>query len=79
MKKIINCGFEPHLSIYPWYLRLWLAIKYIFGYKSRYGNWDSTIIKIDDVKRIRMYFDTLIDEDIKRKLSHENKEEKSDI
>ena len=24
--------------------RIWVAIKYIFGYKSKYGEWDSVII-----------------------------------
>jgi len=28
--------------------RIWLAIKYIFGYNCRYGHWDCTLIKPED-------------------------------
>lgn len=32
--------------------RVWIAIKYLFGYKCRYGHWDCTIIKLEDVDRL---------------------------
>ena len=36
-----------------WYKRLWAAIKYVFGYQSRYGHWDCFIIEpgqnLDDI------------------------------
>ncbi len=37
----------------PWYKRIWFAIKYVFGYKSRYGNWDSITLAKKDVIRLR--------------------------
>lgn len=32
--------------------RLWIAIKYLFGYKCRHGHWDCTIIKLEDADRL---------------------------
>lgn len=32
--------------------RLWLAIKYLFGYKCRYGHWDCSVIKLEDADRL---------------------------
>jgi hypothetical protein len=33
---------------YRWYKRVWVAIKYIFGYKCKYGHFDETIIDPKD-------------------------------
>lgn len=41
----------------PWYKRLWTAIKYFFGYKCKYGHWDSFIMKHEDVSRLRELLD----------------------
>lgn len=36
---------QVHLSNYKnIFQRIWVAIKYVFGYKCRYGEWDSIII-----------------------------------
>jgi hypothetical protein len=35
-----------------WYKRIWIAIKYIFGYKCKYGHWDCWELKIEDAKRL---------------------------
>jgi len=40
----------------PWYIRIWVAIKYIFGYKSKYGDFDEFFFKDEDVKRILALF-----------------------
>lgn len=32
--------------------RLWIAIKYIFGYKCKYGHWDCTMFKVEDADRL---------------------------
>jgi hypothetical protein len=32
--------------------RLWVAIKYLFGFKSRYGHWDCFIMRGQDVDRL---------------------------
>ena len=34
-----------------WCSRIWLAIKYIVRYKSRYGQWGNWILMEDDVDR----------------------------
>lgn len=32
--------------------RLWIAVKYLFGYKCKYGHWDCTMIKLEDADRL---------------------------
>ena len=50
--------FMPHLRQHRnFFKRIGVAIKYIFGYKSRYGDFDSVIINPDDIKKIKRYFD----------------------
>jgi hypothetical protein len=45
---------EYHLSTYKnIFKRIWVAIKYVFGYRSKYGEWDEIIINPTEVKRIR--------------------------
>ncbi len=39
--------------------RLWHAIKYVFGYKSRYGAWDSLILNPDDAGKIESILQTI--------------------
>lgn len=46
---------EVHLSDQPFFRRLWGGLKYIFGYKSRYGNWDNTIFSPENCKKLRDY------------------------
>lgn len=58
--------FEPHLVNMPWYLRIGLALKYVFGHKSNYGDWDSTIVKVEDMPRLIDYMANVISEDKKR-------------
>lgn len=36
-----------------WYKRLWKAIKYLFGYKCKYGHFDCTMLRPEDYDRIR--------------------------
>lgn len=41
--KVIYCHI--HLTSYQsFFKRLWVGIKYIFGYKCKYGHWDEFII-----------------------------------
>jgi hypothetical protein len=35
--------------------RTWVAIRYIFGYKSNYGDWDSFIFKSTDEANLLAY------------------------
>ena len=52
--------FEPHLVKQPWHLRIWFGIKYIFGYTTKYGDWDSVIIDVNDMEKLKKLFDKSI-------------------
>lgn len=41
--------------------RILIAIKYIFGYKSKYGDWDCWILKNEDCERLRKLLDQVRD------------------
>jgi len=42
--------------------RVWTAIKYVFGYKSRYGDFGETLIDVEEAQKIVDYLqDTLED------------------
>jgi hypothetical protein len=63
---------EPHLyHSGNWFGKLWGGIKYIFGYKTRFGNWDETIIDTKDIPKLREYFDVVENEDKKRFQQHQ--------
>lgn len=36
----------------PWHRRLWLGLKYVFGYKCRYGHFDEFMLRADDCDRM---------------------------
>jgi hypothetical protein len=40
---------HTHLNSYPFWSRIKIGIRYIFGYKSNYGDFDEFIINPDDV------------------------------
>ncbi len=40
--------------------RIWIAIKYVFGYKCKFGHWDCWIMKENDAKRLRDMCDKFI-------------------
>jgi hypothetical protein len=35
-----------------WFKRLWMGVKYIFGYQCKYGHWDCILLKNEDRKEI---------------------------
>lgn len=46
-------NFEVHLHpTYGFWRRVWSAIKYIFGYRSRYGNWDNFMVNVNDADKL---------------------------
>lgn len=52
---------DIHLNSYePWYKRIWLSLKYIFGYNCKYGHWDSWILKRADAEKFRDLLDRYI-------------------
>ena len=40
------------LHQYSFITRVHIAIRYIFGYKCKYGHWDSFLLKPEDAKRL---------------------------
>ena len=51
---------EPHLTTHRNFIkRLWYGLKYAFGYKSRFGDWDSSIFKPEDLDRLRNCLDKI--------------------
>lgn len=50
-----------HLARLPWYGRIWHAIKYIFGYGCKYGNFEEIIITEKNAKKIKEYIENVIE------------------
>ena len=52
--KELQCNIHliTHRNIFK---RIWVAIRYIFGYKSNYGDWDSFCFKSIDEERLLAY------------------------
>ena len=45
---------EPRLVTHRnFFKRLWVGVKYVFGYKSRFGEFDEFILGIDSQKELR--------------------------
>jgi len=59
-----QCEFflAPHLRIYDgFFKRLWAAIRYVFGHKSRYGHFGEIVLTPNDVREMFRFFDKHID------------------
>jgi hypothetical protein len=41
-----------YLNPKPWYKRVWVAVKYVFGYQSKYGAWDCFLLDPKDANRM---------------------------
>lgn len=51
---------EPHLTTHRnFFKRLIIGLKYAFGYKSRFGNFDCTIFKEKDLISLREYLNNI--------------------
>lgn len=48
---------------HSWYKRIWLALKYIFGYQCRYGHWSEATLQVDEVKRLKEICERFIADD----------------
>lgn len=44
---------HQHRNIFK---KIWVAIKYVFGYECRYGHWDTINISEDDANRLYVLF-----------------------
>lgn len=49
---IVTTHLKTYRNIFK---RIWVAIKYVFGYKSRYGDWDEFIFNPDDLEDLKKY------------------------
>ena len=48
-----NLYIDVHLITYEnIFKRIWISLKYIFGYKCRYGHWDEFIFNKNDAERL---------------------------
>lgn len=55
---------ETHLTTYRnIFKRVWVAVKYVFGHRSKYGEWDDVLIDPTEAERIRDYINKFLDED----------------
>lgn len=50
-----------HLTPFPWYARIIPAIKYLFGYRCRYGCFDEVVLDIDEVDRVVEFLQGVVD------------------
>ena len=56
-------SIETHLTTYKnLFQRIWVAVKYVFGYRSQYGEWDDVSINHQEAKRIRDFMDKFLTE-----------------
>ena len=53
---------SPHLCPFPFWTRLWLGIKYILGYRSRYGDYAGLVLFKDDVQVLQGFLEGFLQE-----------------
>jgi hypothetical protein len=41
--------------------RVWEAVKYVVGHRSRYGHWDSFLLRPEDAQRLKGLLERLIE------------------
>jgi len=56
-----DLGTSVFLWEWRWPKRLWIALKYLFGYKCRYGHWDCFTLRLEDAERLRALVDRFIE------------------
>lgn len=53
-------AFNMHLNQYRnIFKRIWTAIKYVFGYKCKYGHWDVFELKREDIPKFKEILESL--------------------
>jgi hypothetical protein len=40
--------------------RIWVAIKYVFGYKCKYGHFDCTMVNVDEATNLRNFLNEFV-------------------
>ena len=51
---------QPFLSSLPFHKRVWHGIKYIFGYKSKYGHFGEIQISKESAQEIKEYMERFV-------------------
>lgn len=59
-KDYADCSIEIHLSPLPFFQRLIRAFKYVFGYRSRYGDYEEMVIDRERALKIKNFLDNAI-------------------
>ena len=54
-EMIVSVHLKTYKNIFK---RIWVAVKYVFGYKSKYGDWDEFIFKMDDLEDLKNFLST---------------------
>ena len=55
-------AIEVHLCTHRgFFKRLWIGLKYAFGYKCMYGNWDEFLFDKDEVKKLYDFLKNFIE------------------
>ena len=49
-----------HLCNYGFFKRLWVGLRYAFGYKSRFGHWDEVVLWRDKVEELRGFINQFL-------------------
>lgn len=44
---------------YKWWKRVWIAIKYIFGYRCKYGMFDEVVLNKEDIPKLEKIIEYL--------------------
>lgn len=56
--------FSPHLCPFPFWTRLWLGIKYVLGYRSRYGDYGELVLFKKDVQMLQDFLEGFLIKDL---------------
>ena len=58
----IEVYLEPHLSTYRnIFKRIWVALRYVFGHRSRYGEWDCVLLGKEQLQQMGLFIDEALD------------------
>jgi len=49
---------EFHLAKRPFFTRIWYAIRYVFGYTSKFGAWDEFIFNKLELEKLKNFLDS---------------------
>lgn len=53
---------EVYLCKQGFWKRIWIAIKYVFGYQCKYGHWDCTILTPSEVPKLQKLLNKYVEE-----------------